>query len=153
MNSVAYVMEEVEPDLYEGTENYLKTLRSVLSQANYSPRSCGIEHCPPDVVLFYQTQTNMRYPFRAAFMDQFIVRMKMMLGDMIVTTEFWHMECFKGLIRDGIWKGMRVINLERYENESAEITRVRVSLVLSEFTRCQSQSALKTHKVLETTLS
>lgn len=145
---VAHLMEEVESELYGATEVHLRVLRTALSQV-YRPRSCGIEYCPPDVVQFYKTQANMRYPFRAAYMDRFMVRIRAAREDLIVMTEPWHVECFKGLLQNGVWRETRVVSIIRYEQEHASVTKARVSLALMEFTRCQNRSALRTHSPLE----
>jgi len=150
---VAHIMEEVEPGLYADSANHLKIVRAVLSRASYRPRSHGVEHCPPDVVEYYRTQTNMRYPYRAAFTDSFTNRVRRLPGDIVVATEPWHRECFKGLLRNGAWDGMHVIELLRQEGEDAPIATARMTLALSELNRCPNRFASKIRRVLETTLS
>ena len=153
MNVVAHIMEEVEPELYGASATHLKIARAVLSRASYRPRSHGIEHCPPDVVEYYRTQTNMRYPYRAAFTDSFTSRVRRLPGDIVVVTESWHRECFKGLLRNGVWDGMHVVEMLRHEGEDAPVAITRMTLELSELSRCPNRFASKIRKALETTLS
>ena len=152
MIRTAHILEEVESEFYAESEKYLTRLRTILTRMGYAVRMHGIEHCIPHVVEFYRTQGNKRYPSRAAFSDHVLERIRGHEGDIVLLTAPWHRECFKGLIVDGTWNGLPVIEMWQRRNSKTPEIIAHVMRKITELPTCQKQSASKTRNVRETIL-
>ena len=141
MIHVAHVLEEVEPGRYGVGERNLKIVKQTLEGAGYRVRIHGIEHCVPDRVEFYQTQSNKRYPFRAAYADRVLSRLWGMPEDIIILTEEWHRECFKGLIVNGFWRDLPVVELRGWKDQPAQTVARKVTRMITELPECPKSSA------------
>jgi len=153
MSPVAYVMEEVEPEAYARTEHNLALLRTMLEHAGFRVRQRGVEYCPPALVDHFRTQTSRRYSFRAAYETTVLRRLRGAPGDIIVATEPWHVDCFRGLLRGGRWRDLPVLILEDWQAGDAKETARRIQRALAELNRWPNPSLSGTHRVRETTLS
>lgn len=106
---VLYILKEVEGDDGE----FALHLAQAYDQDGYYPAILGEELLDREYIERLSTQTPLRHPTRAEYCDKvFEYLSRHARADAaIILTRAWHREVFRGLDRDGSFRGMTIVEI------------------------------------------